>query len=101
MSALLAPEAPTLLSCEVHSPSDGQALEIEVGHAAGHEIGDDPRGAAGHRPAHVAVATVEEEITMAGESQDRRPFRRHGPQTRAVLPAVVVGGVRKQVAREA
>jgi hypothetical protein len=53
-------------------PADGQALEIELGHAAQHEIGDDARGAASHRPAHVAVAAVEEEVAVPAEAESAR-----------------------------
>ena len=38
---------------------------------------------------------------MAGEAEDRRSVRRHGPEARAVLSLVVVGGVGKQIAGEA
>src|SRR5205823_1806258 len=83
------------------SAPERQAREVELGHAGGHEVGDDPGGAARHRPAHVAVAAVQEEVAMAAEPEDGRPVGRHGPETRAVLALVVVGGVGEQVAGEA
>ena len=46
-----------------------QAVEVEAGHAARHQVGDDARGAARHRPAHVAVAAVEEQVAVAGRGR--------------------------------
>jgi hypothetical protein len=48
----------------------------------------------------VTVAAVEEEIAVAPEPQDRRAVRRHGTETRAVLSAIVVDGVREDVTGE-
>src|SRR5262249_32633421 len=79
------------------SPPDGQALQVEIGHAPGHEVGHDARGAARHRPAHVTVPAVEEEVAMAGEAEDGRPVRRHRSETRAGLAALVVGGAGDEV----
>src|SRR6267142_3096840 len=82
------------------SAPDGQTLEIQRGHAPGHQVGDDPRGSACHRPAHVAVPAVEEEVPVAAEPKNRRPVRCHRAQARAVLAPVVVRGLREEIARE-
>src|SRR5690242_21902187 len=83
------------------SAPDRQPGEIQLGHAPEHEVGDDARRAARHRPAHVPVAAVEEEVAVSAESEDRWPIGRHRAQARTVLAAVVVGGIGKEVAREA
>src|SRR5215472_4034324 len=83
------------------STPDGQAVEVQLGHARVHEIGDDARGAARHGPAHVTMAAVEEEIAMTRQPEDRRPVRRHGSETGAVLSPIVVGGVREEIPGEA
>src|SRR5215475_11157341 len=103
MGFLPAPGAPLHVPDRMSdcSPPNGQTLEIELRHAAGHEIPDDPRGATRHGPAHVTVAAVEEEVAMSAEAENRRPIRSHGPQARAVLALVVVGRVGEQVARKA
>src|SRR5262245_43246088 len=82
------------------SAPEGQALEIELRHAGGHEVGDDARGAARHRPAHVAVSRIEEEVSMASQTEDRWPIRRHRPQAGAIVPLRIVSRVREQVARQ-
>src|SRR5207245_10360004 len=82
------------------SAADRQALQIDLGHAPGHEVGDDPRRAARHGPAHVAVAAVEDEVSVTAEPEDRRPVGRHGPETRAERPPRVVRAVREQAACE-
>ena len=43
MRVLLTLDAPRLSWRRIVSPPDGQAFEIEVGHAARHEVGDDAR----------------------------------------------------------
>src|SRR5205823_13257848 len=78
-----------------------QALQFQLRHPAAHEVGDDAGGAAGHGPAHVPVAAIEEEIAMAAEPKDGWPIGRHRPQARAVLSPIVVDGVGKDVPCEA
>src|SRR5260221_11808256 len=81
--------------------ANGQTFQIELRHTPGHEVRDDPRGAACHGPTHVAVAAVQEEIAVLGEAENRRPIRRHRPETRPVLATVAAGRAGKEVAREA
>src|SRR5262249_19539227 len=83
------------------SAPQGQTFHVQLGHAPGHEIGDDAGGAAGHGPAHVAVAAIEEEVAVAAEAEDGRAVWRHGAEAGAILAALVVDGVGKDVAREA
>src|SRR2546426_3049887 len=49
----------------------------------------------------VAVAAVEDEVSVTAEPEDRRPVGRHGPETRAERPPLIVRGVREEVACEA
>src|SRR5207245_3840591 len=74
-------------------PPGRQAFEIQLRHAAAHEVGDDAGRAAGHGPTHVPVTAVEEEIAMAAETEDGWPIGGHGPEARAVFSPIVVGGV--------
>src|SRR5258705_7738568 len=82
-------------------PSWRQALQIQLGHAAAHEVGDDAGGTAGHGPAHVPVPAVEEEVAVAAEAKDGRPIGGHGPETRAILAPIEVDCVGEDVAGEA
>src|SRR5499427_7925091 len=79
----------------------GQAFEVQLGHVPVHEIGHDARSAAGHGPAHVAVAAVEEEVAVAAETEDGRAIRRHRTEAGAVLTPLVVDGVGEELAGEA
>src|SRR5262245_50542827 len=103
MTVLPAPGAPSDIPARLPDclAANGQTLEIELRHATRHEIGDDPRGAARHRPAHVTVPAVEEEVAMSTEAENRGPIRSHRPEAGAVLPLVVVGRGREEVPREA
>ena len=56
-----------------------QTLERQIGRAAGDQIGRDPRRAAGHGPAHVAVAGVVVRVAKAA-AEHRRALGRHRPQ---------------------
>src|SRR5499427_503026 len=67
----------------------GQAFEVQLGHVPVHEIGHDARSAAGHGPAHVAVAAVEEEVAVAAETEDGRAIWRHRAEARTVLTLLV------------
>src|SRR2546426_6853589 len=42
----------------------------------------------------VAVAAVEDEVSVTAEPEDRRPVGRHRPETRAERPPLIVRGVR-------
>src|SRR6266542_1812826 len=66
------------------SAAECQTLDIGFWHPAVHEVGDDACRAARHRPAHVAVAAVEEEISMVADTEDGRAGRRHRSEARAV-----------------
>src|SRR5215470_15868071 len=44
------------------------------------QIGDDAAGAAGHGPAHMALAGVEPKVLVARAADDRRAVRRHRSQ---------------------
>src|SRR5262249_24590665 len=79
----------------------GQAFEVQLGHAPVHAVGHDARGATGHRPAHAAVAAVEEEVAVAAETEDGRAIWRHGAEARAVLASLVVDGVGEDLPGEA
>src|SRR2546426_8678571 len=79
----------------------GQARQVVLRPPPGHEVGDDPGGAERHGPPHVAVAGVEDEVPVAAGAEDGWAVGSHRPEARAVLPPVVVGGVREDVACEA
>src|SRR5262245_25457545 len=78
-----------------------KTLQVQLGHAPVHEIGHDARRCAGHGPAHVAVAAVEEEVAVAAQAEDGRTVGGHGPEAGAVLAALVVHSVGEDVAGEA
>src|SRR5215470_16547060 len=95
-SALASPPGGSALTA-----TRGQAFEVQLGHVPVHEIGHDARSAAGHGPAHVAVAAVEEEVAVAAETEDGRAIRGHGAEAGAVLTLLVVDGVGEDFAGEA
>jgi choline-glycine betaine transporter len=75
----------------------GQAFERQLGRAAGDQVGHDPRRAARHRPAHVAVAGIVIEVAVAAAADDRRAIGRHRPQAGPVAWLREIAGVRVQV----
>jgi hypothetical protein len=86
------PSAATHLVLDVYgyctdSPSSGRAagrkaFEVEIRLPTREEVGDDAGGAASHRPSHVAVTDVEEQIAVAAVSEDRWAVTRPGPSRR-------------------
>src|SRR5262245_26424954 len=83
------------------SATERESLQIQLGHAPEHEGGHETGSTARHRPAHVTVAAVQEEIAVPTRPQDGGTVRRHWPQAGAVLPLLVVGRLREEIAGQA
>ena len=73
---------------------------IVIGPSPGDQVRHDPRRAERHRPAHVPVAGVEEEVLMTSPAQHGRPVRGHRPEARAELPRSQSAAVGEDVPRE-
>ena len=74
-----------------------QTGEIDLRGAGGDQVGDDAGGAAGHGPAHMAMAAVVEQIAVPAAAEEGGALRCHGPQAGPIGGTFVVSAPGEQL----
>ena len=77
--------------------SYSRSVGVDLGLAAGDQVGDETAGAAGHGPSDMTVAAIEIEVVVARAAEDRDGGRRHGAQAGPIFRPVEIRAAGEQL----